>query len=61
MSLCPFLFVLVAACMLPWRRVLLALVIAQALMSCAFLGYIHQTGGTRRGEYGLTYARQGNR
>jgi uncharacterized membrane protein YhaH (DUF805 family) len=59
--LCPFLFVLVAVCLLPWRRVLLGLVIAQALLSCAFLHYIHQKGGTVRGEYGLTYARQANR
>ena len=59
--MCPFVFVLVAVCMLPWRRVLLGLVIAQALMSCVFLGYIHQTGGIPRGEYGLSYARQVNR
>jgi len=59
--LCPFLFVLIAVCLLPWRRVLLGLVVAQALMSYAFLNYVHQTGGTGRGEYGLTYARQGNR
>ena len=59
--MCPFLFVLVAVCMLPWRRVLLGVVIAQALMSYAFLSYIHQKGGTVRGEYGLSYARQGNR
>jgi len=59
--LCPFLFVLIAVCMLPWRRVLLGLVIAQALMSYAFLHYLHQNGGISRGEYGLTYARQGNR
>jgi hypothetical protein len=55
---CPFLFVLVAASMLPWRRALLGLVIAQALMSYAFLGYIHENAGTRRGEYGPTYGRQ---
>ena len=59
--LCPFLFVLVAACMLPWRRVLLGLVIAQAVMSATYLTYLHQNGGTRRGEYGPSYARQGNR
>jgi hypothetical protein len=58
---CPFLFVLAAMCMLPWRRVLLGLVVAQALLSYAFLSYIHHKGGTSRGEYGLTYARQGNR
>ena len=58
---CPCLFVLVALCMLPWRRVLLGMVVAQALVSCAFLNYVHQKGGTTRGEYGLTYARQGNR
>ena len=56
--LCPFVFVLIAMCMLPWRRVLLALVLAQALMSYLFLDYIHQTGGTTRGEYGLSYALQ---
>ncbi len=55
---CPFLFVLVAACMLPWRRALLGLVISQALLSYAFLGYIHDKAGIRRGEYGSTYARQ---
>jgi hypothetical protein len=60
-ALYPFLFVLVAVCMLPWRRVLLAMVVAQALLSYAFLSYIHQKGGTVRGEYSLTYARQGNR
>ena len=59
--LCPFLFVLVAYCMLPWRCVLLAVVIAQALISYLFLDYVHQKGGTTRGEYGLTYARQGHR
>ncbi|MFI5458878.1 MAG: hypothetical protein ACHRXM_25905 [Isosphaerales bacterium] len=59
--LCPFLFVLIAVCLLPWRRVLLGLVVAQALLSYAFLSYVHQKGGTSRGEYGLTYARQGNR
>ena len=59
--MCPFVFVLVAVCMLPWRRVLLALVVAQALMSVAFLSYIHRTGGTTQGEYGLSYARQGKR
>jgi hypothetical protein len=59
--LCPFLFVLIAVFMLPWRRVLLGLVIAQAVMSSAFLGYIHQKGGPVRGEYGSSYARQGNR
>jgi len=59
--LCPFLFVLLAACLLPWRRVLLGVVIAQALMSYAFISYIHQKGGVRRGEYGLSYARQGDR
>ena len=58
---CPCLFVLVALCMLPWRRVLLGMVVAQALVSCAFLNYIHHKGGISRGEYGLTYARQGNR
>jgi hypothetical protein len=59
--LCPFLFVLVAACMLPWRRILLGLVVAQALMGYHFLSYVHQKGGITRGEYGLSYARQGDR
>jgi hypothetical protein len=59
--LCPFLFVAFAVWMLPWRRLLLVMVIAQALMSCLYLSYIHENGGTRRGEYGPTYARQGNR
>jgi hypothetical protein len=59
--LCPFLFVLIAACLLPWRGALLGLVLAQALLSVAFLNYVHQRGGVARGEYGLTYARQANR
>jgi hypothetical protein len=58
---CPFVFVLVAVCMLPWRSVLLGMVVAQALLSCAFLSYVHQKGGTARGEYGITYAHKGNR
>jgi hypothetical protein len=58
--MCPFVFVLLALCLLPWRRVLLALVIAQALLTHAFLSYIHDNGGTRRGEYGTSYSRQGN-
>ena len=57
---CPFLFVFVAVFMLPWRRVLVGLVVAQALMGVCFLTYIHQRGGAH-GEYGITYARQGNR
>ena len=56
----PFLFVMVAVWMLPWRRILLSMVVAQALLSYSFLSFIHQKGGTDRGEYGLTYARQGN-
>jgi hypothetical protein len=59
--LCPFLFVLLAVCMLPWRRVLLGIVIAQALLTFAYLSYVHDKGGTGRGEYGWSYARQGNR
>jgi hypothetical protein len=58
--LCPFLFVLVAACMLPWRRLLLGLVIAQALIAYAFVSYIHEHGGAHRGEYGVSYGRQVN-
>jgi hypothetical protein len=60
-ALCPFLFVLVALCMLPWRRALLGLVIAQALMSYVYLSYIHENGGISRGDYGVSYARQVNR
>jgi hypothetical protein len=59
--MCPLIFVLLTVCMLPWRRAVLAVVIAQALLSLTFLTYIHQTGGTLNGDYGLTYARQGNR
>ncbi len=59
--LCPFMFVLIAACLLPWRRLLLGLVIAQALMSYSYLSFIHAKGGITRGEYGWSYARQGNR
>ena len=58
---CPCLFVMVAMGMLPWRRVLLGMVVAQALLSYDYLSYIHHKGGTVRGEYGLTYARQGYR
>ncbi|MGP0067186.1 MAG: hypothetical protein ACLQGP_26775 [Isosphaeraceae bacterium] len=58
---CPFLFVLVASCMLPWRRVLLGMVIAQALISFSYLSYIHAKGGILHGEYGPTYARRVNR
>jgi hypothetical protein len=58
---CPFLSVLVAVCMLPWRRVLLGMVVAQALLSYSFLSFVHAKGGTDRGDYGRTYARQGNR
>jgi uncharacterized membrane protein YhaH (DUF805 family) len=60
--MCPFLFVLLAALMLPWRRALLVLVIAQAVLGISFLSYIHERGGTTmHGEYGRTYARQANR
>ncbi len=55
--MCPFLFVLFAIFMLPWRRALLALVVAQALLSFCYLSYIHQKGGASHGEYGGTYAR----
>ena len=58
--LCPLLFVLVAVSLLPWRRVLLGLVIAQALLSYPFLSYVHHTARAYRGEYGLSYSRQGN-
>jgi hypothetical protein len=57
----PFLFVFGAMCMLPWRRALLGIVVAQALLSWAYLSYIHQKGGTNRGEYGVNYTRQGYR
>jgi hypothetical protein len=57
----PFLFVFGAMCMLPWRRALLGIVVAQALLSCAYLSFIHQKGGTNRGEYGVNYTRQGYR
>jgi hypothetical protein len=60
-ALCPFLFVLVAVCMLPWRRVLVGLVVAQALIGYAFLSYVHRHGGISRGGYGISYARQVNR
>jgi hypothetical protein len=41
----------------PGRRLLLALVVAQALLTAAFLCYIHAHGGTAD-EYGRTYAEQ---
>jgi hypothetical protein len=56
--LCPFVFVLVAVFLLPWRRVLLSLVIAQALSSYAFLDFVHHRRGPVRGEYGSSYAQQ---
>ncbi len=59
--MCPFLFVLIAVFLLPWRRVLLGLVVAQALMSWDFLSFVHEHGGTDRGEYGFSYTRQGTR
>jgi hypothetical protein len=59
--MCPFVFVLLAVCPLPWRRALLVVVIAQAVLSLAFLSYIHEKGGTLKGDYGLTYARQQRR
>jgi hypothetical protein len=60
-AMCPFLFVLVAAFLLPWRRAPFALVIAQILLGVTFLSYIHRNGGTGHGEYGLSYARQEGR
>ena len=59
-ALCPFLYVGIATLMLPWRRVLFGLVIAQALMGTIFLNYIHRKGGIVNGEYGVTYNRQMN-
>jgi len=53
-----FLCVLVASIALPWRRLLVGLVVAQATISVAFLVYIHAHGGSRRGEFGVTYAQQ---
>jgi hypothetical protein len=55
---CPLVFVLIARWILPWRRTLLGLVLAQALMAIIFLLYIHENGGCGRGEYGLCYGRQ---
>jgi hypothetical protein len=58
---CPLLFVMIAVWMLPWRRALLGMVVAQALMSVLFLTYIHRKGGVINGEYRASYARQHNR
>jgi hypothetical protein len=49
---------LLAVVVLPWRRALFVVVVAHALLSAAYLGYIHQNGGVTAGEYGVTYARQ---
>jgi hypothetical protein len=38
------------------RGVLVGLCLAQALLTATFLDYIHVNGGTRRGDYGTTYA-----
>lgn len=59
--LCPFLFVLVAAFMLPWRSILFGMVVAEALLSYSFLDYVHKNGGIAHGEYGVSYSRQGYR
>ncbi len=40
------------------RRTLLAVCVGTALLTAALLGWIHQHGGTDRGEYGRTYASQ---
>jgi hypothetical protein len=56
--MCPVVFVLLAAFMLPWRRALLAIVIAEAVLAADYLTYIHVNGGVTRGEYGWSYARQ---
>jgi hypothetical protein len=56
--LCPFLFVGLAALMLPWRRVLFGVILAQALVSVEFLHYIHDRGGAPQGDYGIPYSRQ---
>jgi hypothetical protein len=37
------------------RGVLAGLCIAQLLITACFLGYIHHTGGTRKGDYGIAY------
>jgi hypothetical protein len=55
--MCPLVFVLLAVFMLPWRRALLAIVIAEAIHGGMYLTYIHANGGVTRGEYGLSYAR----
>jgi len=40
------------------RRVLLSLVIVEALVTAAFLSYVHTHGGTPHGEFGRSYAGQ---
>ena len=40
------------------RRVLLSMVVAEALISAAFLAYVHNHGGTPHGEFGRSYAGQ---
>jgi hypothetical protein len=39
--MCPFVFVLLAVCRLSGRRAVLSVLIAQAVLSLAFLTYIH--------------------
>lgn len=50
--------VLLAALVLPWRSVLLVMVLCNATISTCFLSYVHDRGGAFRGEFGLTLARQ---
>ncbi len=48
--------VYVASIALPWRPLLLALVVGQGLITALFLVYVHEHGGTRWGEFGVTYS-----
>jgi hypothetical protein len=45
-------------CRVRGQRVLLALVVAEALVTAAFLAYVHSHGGTPHGEFGRSYAGQ---
>ena len=56
----PFVCVAVAALLVParGRRLLIALVLAEAALSVGYLTYIHDRGGAPRGDYGVAYDHQ---
>lgn len=56
----PFVTVAVAALLRPsrGRRLLTALVVAEAALSVQYLTYIHVRGGAPGGDYGVAYSHQ---